>query len=126
MYIWKKHSKDLLGKIISKNPMKWLSEKIAKSPRIATSSKLMFRFISPIVPTKNRTPKRKAKDQRTLHRYLENEYGVKKGSLIFSPDLRLKVHFYYFCHETHAAKDIHNIIEPFIDDLQDYLFDNDK
>lgn len=64
--------------------------------------------------------------QRKLRRHLENEYGVKKGSPVFSKNLRLKIYFYYFCHETHAAKDIHNIIEPFIDDLQDYLFDNDK
>jgi hypothetical protein len=86
----------------------------------------MFRFISPIVPTKNRNAKQKTKDQKRLHRYLENKYGVKKGSPVFSPDLRLKACFYYFCHETHAAKDIHNIIAPFIDDLQGYLFDNDK
>ncbi len=86
----------------------------------------MFRFISPVVPTKNRKPRQKAKGQRRLRQHLENEYGVIKGSPLFSKDLRLKVHFYYFCHETHATKDIHNIIEPFIDDLQGYLFDNDK
>jgi hypothetical protein len=86
----------------------------------------MFRFISPVVPTKNRKPRQKAKDQRRLRLHLENEYGVIKGSPLFSKDLRLKVHFYYFCPETHATKDIHNIIEPFIDDLQGYLFDNDK
>jgi hypothetical protein len=86
----------------------------------------MFRFISPVVPTKNRKPNQKSKYQRKLHRYLKNQYGIEKGSPVFSKDLRLKVHFYYFCHETHAAKDIHNIVEPFIDDLQGYLFDNDK
>jgi len=86
----------------------------------------MFRFISPVVPTKNRKPRQKERDQKRLHRHIENEYGVKKGSPIFSPDSRLTVHFYYFCHETHAVRDIHNIIAPFIDDLQDYIFDNDK
>jgi hypothetical protein len=86
----------------------------------------MFRFISPVVPTKNRKPRQKAREQKKLHQHLKNEYGIKKGSPVFSPDLRLKVNFYYFCHDTHATKDIHNIIEPFIDDLQDYLFDNDK
>jgi len=90
----------------------------------------VFKIISPVVPTFNRNEKQKRKDQRKLYRYLKNTLGLvkgTKGTLKFSKPNKLWAKMVYFNHDPiTSAKDIHNIIKPLFDDLEDYLYDDDK
>jgi Holliday junction resolvase RusA-like endonuclease len=89
----------------------------------------VFKIISPVVPTFNRNEKQKRKDQRKLYRYLKHQHGIVKGikgNLEFSTH-KLWARIFYFNHDPiTSAKDIHNIIKPLFDDLEDYVYDDDK
>jgi Holliday junction resolvase RusA-like endonuclease len=90
----------------------------------------VFKIISPVVPTFNRNEKQKRKDQRKLYRYLKHQHGIVKGikgNLKFYKPHKLWAIIFYFNHDTiTSAKDIHNIIKPLFDDLEDYVYDDDK
>lgn len=93
-------------------------------------SQYVFRIVSPVVPTFNRNEKQKRKDQRKLYRYLKQAHGIVKeikGNLKFSKPHKLWARIFYFNHDPiTSAKDIHNIIKPLFDDLEDYVYDDDK
>jgi Holliday junction resolvase RusA-like endonuclease len=93
-------------------------------------NKEIFKIISPVVPTFNRNEKQKRKDQRKLYRYLEHTLGIVKGTqgnLKFSKPHKLWARIVYFNHDPiSSAKDIHNIIKPLFDDLEGYVYDDDK
>lgn len=87
----------------------------------------MLRLALPYIPTMNRKGDKKNKNLRQLERVLSDAYQIKKGNPRFKQPVKLKAFFSYFCCEKiDSASDIHNIMKPFIDDLEGFVLENDK
>lgn len=87
----------------------------------------MLRLALPYIPTMNRKGEKKAKNLRQLEKVLAENYQIKKGNPRFRQPTKLKAFFSYFCcDKIEVASDIHNVMKPFIDDLEGFVLENDK
>ncbi|RKZ80990.1 MAG: hypothetical protein DRR19_22830 [Candidatus Parabeggiatoa sp. nov. 1] len=79
-----------------------------------------------VVPSVNLRGAKKRKVENFLYDILKNQLGLVEGQPVFPASTKLWMRIFYFNHEKNQSRDVHNIVKPTIDALQDFVYQDDK